>query len=110
MSELEIVKAAKKRHRCSWCAEGIEVGETYKRYRWYGDDGPATVKMHPECYDAMEEMAAEEGPGFEFAPGESPRGCTCGHSRGCERCAARKAQTHNEEVERRRQPSVRTPS
>lgn len=95
MSNVETVKAAKKRHRCSWCAEGIEVGETYKHYRSFGDDGWATVKLHQECYDAMEELAAEEGSDVEFSPGDNPRGCNCGHSRGCDRCEARKAQTHN---------------
>ncbi len=95
MSDVETVKAAKKRHRCSWCAEGIEAGETYKRYRWFGDDGPMTVKMHPECYDAMLELSQEWGEDIEFHEGDNPRGCNCGHSRGCDRCEARKAQTHN---------------
>jgi hypothetical protein len=95
MSDVETVKAAKKRHRCSWCAEGIEAGDTYKRYRWFGDDGPATVKMHPECHDAMIELSQEWGEDIEFHEGDNPRGCNCGHSRGCDRCEARKAQTHN---------------
>ena len=95
MSDVETVKAAKKRHRCLWCAEGIEAGETYKRYRWFGDDGPRTVTMHPECYDAMLELSQEWGEDIEFHEGDNPRGCNCGHSRGCDRCEARKAQTHN---------------
>ena len=98
MSDVETVKAAKKRHRCLWCAEGIEAGETYKRYRWFGDDGPRTVTMHPECYDAMLELSQEWGEDIEFHEGDNPRGCNCGHSRGCDRCEARKAQTHNEEL------------
>lgn len=92
MAEIETIKAAKKQHRCSWCDKRIEVGESYKRYRWFGDDGPSTVKLHHECYDAMHEAAQEEGGDFEFMPGENPRGCNCGFSAGCERCAARKAE------------------
>lgn len=91
MSDVETVKSAKKRHRCSWCAEGIDAGETYKRYRWFGDDGPATVKMHPECYDAMIELSQEWGDDIEFREGDNPRGCNCGHSRACDRCEAGKA-------------------
>lgn len=60
-TQIRSVKAAKKRHRCYWCLENIEAGESYKRYRWFGDDGADVVKMHPECYDAMLEVAHEEG-------------------------------------------------
>lgn len=82
MSDVETVEAAKKRHRCSWCAEGIEAGETYKRYCWFGDGVPGTVKMHdkitrrhvsigaaieraaeklPEGYDLMIEIEKDAG-------------------------------------------------
>jgi len=84
-SEVETVKVAKKQHRCSWCGTKIEAGESYKRYRYFGDDGARTVKEHPECYDAMEELAYEWGE-IEFHEGDNPRGCNCGHSAGCERC------------------------
>lgn len=64
---------ARKRHRCSWCMGLIEVGVTYKRYRYfsYGDAG--TVKMHPECYGAMTEAAQDEGGWIEWMPGEHER-------------------------------------
>lgn len=90
-THVENVKAAKKQHRCDWCPEKIEAGQPYARYRWFGDDGPAVVKMHPECYDAMQECAREEGGEFEFSLHESPRGCSCGGSGYCAGCK----KTHN---------------
>lgn len=89
-TRVESVKAANKQHRCDWCPEKIEAGESYERYRYFGDDGPAVIKMHPECYDAMLEVAREEGPHFEFTMHESPRGCSCGGCGDCSYC-----QTHN---------------
>lgn len=89
-SDTESVKAAKKPHSCSWCAEHIDAGHPYKRYRWYDGGSANTVKMHPECYDASLELIALEGGEIEFMPGDSPRGCCCGYDRGCAKCAARK--------------------
>lgn len=43
------IQVAKKQHRCSWCAEMIEPGDTYSRWRYFSEDGQATVKMHHEC-------------------------------------------------------------
>ena len=60
---------ARKRHRCTWCWQFIEIGETYLRYRYYGDDA-CTVKEHPECYEAMLEAVREEGGFFEWTPGQ----------------------------------------
>jgi hypothetical protein len=81
---LEIVKSAKKIHRCSWCANKIEVGESYKKYRYFDGGDAGTVKLHPECYDAMKECDDLDD---QFSPGDNPRGCNCGHCQGCERCA-----------------------
>lgn len=68
-SEVECHQA-RKRHRCSWCWQQIEVGEKYRRYRFYDDGEAATVKMHPECHDAMQEAAREEGGVIEWTPGQ----------------------------------------
>jgi hypothetical protein len=66
---VETHKAAK-RHRCDWCWQFIEQGETYNRYRFYSDD-VGTVRMHPECYIAMQEEAQQaEGGWFEWTPGQ----------------------------------------
>lgn len=90
-TETETIKAAKKSHRCSWCYERIEVGSEYRRYRHFDQGDAGTVKMHPECYEAMHEAARHEGSNFEFYPGDNPRGCTCGFEKGCKTCEAREA-------------------
>ena len=61
---------AVKRHQCTWCWQFIEPGETYKRYRFFDGGDAGTVKMHPECFDVMQEEAAEWGPDFEWTPGQ----------------------------------------
>ena len=61
---------AKKRHRCDWCWQSVDAGETYKRYRYYAHGDAGTVKMHPECHDAMQVEANEEGGWFEWTPGQ----------------------------------------
>lgn len=60
---------AAKPHRCTWCWERIGQGETYKRYRYFDSGDAGTVKMHPECFDAMREWAREEGGFVEWTPG-----------------------------------------
>lgn len=84
----ERIVASKKRHLCSWCDELIEVGDSYFRWRWYDGADASTVKLHPECFEAMNEMISLEGGSIEFTPGESPRGCCCGFEAGCKNCAA----------------------
>lgn len=67
---------AQKRHRCSWCGETIEPGNTYLRYRFFDCGDAGTVKMHPECYEAMQEEAKQEGGFMEWTPGEHERPST----------------------------------
>ena len=52
---------ARKRHRCTWCSEGIAAGETYKRWVSFDLDGVATSKMHPECLEAFDADVALGG-------------------------------------------------
>jgi hypothetical protein len=70
-----IVRRSRKRHRCTWCAEGIEVGQPYHSYRWVSDGDAGTVHMHPECYSAMEQ-AAKDDPWGTWSPGDFARGST----------------------------------
>jgi hypothetical protein len=86
-TDLETIKAAKSAHRCSWCAERIDIGTTYMRYRYFNGGDAGTVKLHPECNAVLDKTIREEGGDYEFAPGDNPRGCNCGHSQGCETCA-----------------------
>ena len=79
MTEVETHKA-RKAHRCEWCWQRIDDGTEYKRYRYYGGGEASTVKMHPECYDAMQEAAREEGGYIEWTPGmERPLPANAGH-------------------------------
>jgi hypothetical protein len=68
-------RTAKKRHRCEWCYERIEVGERYMAYSGVVCNGDFyAVKMHGECFEDSGRAAREEGGGcFEFSPGEGRR-------------------------------------
>lgn len=72
-TETETIRAARGRHYCDWCGQGVERGESYKRYRAFGNDGAGTVKMHPECYDAMQDEVTAEGGWIEWVFGENER-------------------------------------
>ncbi|NKI68895.1 hypothetical protein GN109_05635 [Collimonas pratensis] len=86
-TDIQIVLAAKKKHRCSYCGHIIQVGETYKRYRYFDGGDAGTVKIHPECLLAFHELSShDQAEGFDM--GESPRGCNCGFDKNCARCAA----------------------
>lgn len=87
---IQIIKAARKCHQCSYCGTRIEVGETYKRYRWHEDGAVATVKIHPECHDAFNRLSLDDQQ-KGFCTGDNPRGCNCGHTEGCENCASIRA-------------------
>ena len=61
---------ARKQHRCSWCCQFVSIGETYTRYRFAHQGDAGTIRMHPECFDAMQEEANEAGEWFEWTPGQ----------------------------------------
>lgn len=69
-----VIKAARKKHRCSWCAEFIERGESYTTVggKWGGEFSFA--KMHPECYTAYSNDPAldelEEWMPYQFKRGK----------------------------------------
>lgn len=72
MSEVTEQRAAKC-HCCTWCGERIHEGEMYSRYRWYDGGDASTVKMHPECFEDMEECARTEGGWLEWDMGQMER-------------------------------------
>ena len=72
MSEVTEQKANKP-HKCSWCGEKIEIGELYKRYRYYSSGDACTVKMHPECYEDILKCARADGEWIEWSYGEAER-------------------------------------
>jgi hypothetical protein len=61
---------------CSWCPERIQKGEIYKGWTWFGDGAPVKIKMHRECYAAMQRYFAERQES-EFEMHVNTRGCTC---------------------------------
>lgn len=89
---------AAKQHRCDWCGEPIAVGETYQRWRWYGDGTISAVRSHQECVAAAHEAAAEWGSDEVTFNRSETRGCWCGHSAGCQTCASRKAPAVTQEA------------
>ena len=62
-------QTARIKHRCTWCWQVVNVGEQYKRYRYFDGGDAGTVKMHLECHDAMLWYAREEGGFIEWTPG-----------------------------------------
>lgn len=107
-TEVREIKSSRKKHACSWCPETIQPGESYSRYRYYGSEGAGTVKLHPECSKAMHEVGSEYGYGEEFYPGENPRGCTCGFTRGCEKCESLKNGWYRQQIENKRKRDEQT--
>jgi hypothetical protein len=61
---------ARKPHRCIWCYEQIEIGESHTRYvgSWEGEF--QDWRMHEECWTDYDlNYDSEEG----FMPGEAQR-------------------------------------
>jgi hypothetical protein len=85
-TEVQNITSAKNTHECAWCAEKILTGESYSKYRFYNGSEASTVKMHPECLRASEELMIIEKQAIEFSPGEHPRGCYCDHDVDCNHC------------------------
>lgn len=85
----ETIFAARKWHRCDWCGELIDKGCSYVRWGWFNSGDAATVKVHPACYDAIQECDPQDVNGG-WTAGSNPRGCNCGFDPGCERCEEKK--------------------
>jgi hypothetical protein len=75
-TDARTIKSARVTHVCSWCEQAIEIGSTYKRHRYYSNDGPGTTKMHPECDVALVRWSRDTGE-TEWTSGEFERGCDC---------------------------------
>lgn len=73
------VTKSRRVRQCTWCGEQVKIGEPYKAYRFKDGGDTGHVTMHPECYSAMQEMAADEGGWFEWSIGDFSRGCCCAH-------------------------------
>lgn len=74
------VKSCRKRHRCYWCNEWIEIGESCWKHVDLVDGEIADFHFHPECEDSYRtdptEYDYDEGP----EEGGHRRGCWCDKS------------------------------
>lgn len=67
---------ARKRHRCAWCGEWIEVGEKHSKYVGKFEGDFQSWRVHDECKNYYEHLTAiddrlcDEG----FRPGDHSRG------------------------------------
>ena len=66
---------AKKEHKCSWCGEQIEIGETYyyQAGTYYGDF--QVTKLHEDCDAACSEASYKYGM-EDYEPYSYKRGTT----------------------------------
>lgn len=48
------IKAARKNHRCHWCGERINKGESYHVWKGIYEGDFSVFKTHPECNAAAE--------------------------------------------------------
>lgn len=70
-----LIKRAAHQHQCDWCGELINKGFGYHKWTVF-HERVDTCRLHPECYDAMEEVR-ERDPHFnEWTPGSFSRGET----------------------------------
>lgn len=68
-------RKAAKPHRCVWCGEPINKGETYSYQAGLFDGEFQSNHYHPECWEATAlDPDAEDG----FMPHENPRPPTAG--------------------------------
>lgn len=64
-------KAKRRIHLCAWCSQAIDVGDMYKRYRFFDGSDAGTAFLHDECFSAMQEIAPREE--YLFGDQERPK-------------------------------------
>jgi hypothetical protein len=70
-------RRARKVHRCVWCGEIIQAGETY--WTWKACDAGTWIaaKMHRECHQATARWCSENDAEWLPDEGSMRRGCIC---------------------------------
>ena len=59
-----IGKKARKRHKCFWCGDPIQLGEPYSYWGWASDGGVERIKVQPECEIAWQATCNNEFDGI----------------------------------------------
>lgn len=54
------MRKARKMHKCIWCGQSIHKGDTYNYERSIFEGQHQSHHWHPECVEAMREMAGNE--------------------------------------------------
>ena len=54
MHTVKQIKASRKRHRCQWCSEFIEIGQPKTTESGVFEGDFFFRRTHPECYEAQE--------------------------------------------------------
>ena len=72
-------------HRCDWCSQKIEIGESYDTWIYCDCGERSTVYVHPECGEAWRKCCDDEH-GIVYADGgmERPAVDGSGDSKGGE--------------------------
>lgn len=65
-----IIQGARKVHRCNWCHERIERGNSYRRIIGTEAGDFFRAKYHPECNSAITEYCIENNAFGEELPDE----------------------------------------
>lgn len=45
-----VTRTARKHHKCTYCGESLNKGDSYQFQKGIGDNGWFETKMHPECF------------------------------------------------------------
>ena len=64
MYSVKQIKSSRKRHRCQWCSDFIEIGQPKTTQAWVWEGDFNFRRTHPECHEAQEKwvrMAYEGG-------------------------------------------------
>ena len=54
MHTVKQIKSSRKRHRCQWCSEFIEIGQPKTTQAWVWEGDFNFRRTHPECHEAQE--------------------------------------------------------